>query len=149
MSNLNVKELNPATTIITGSAGTGKTILMKKMILEQCANGTQCIVFSLFGEYKKECKSLGGICIPVTEKSSISRLPDSNCVVYEFEYLYDGRLQSNFMRLLNQVYEIIKTDTSKKKDIVLDISPMATGLFDEMSKNIGKYNAALTIAYQK
>jgi hypothetical protein len=155
MSNLSVKKLNPATTIITGSAGTGKTVLMKKMLQEQCANGTQCIVFSLFGEYKQKCEALGGTYISVTDNFPFNnfQLPENRFVVYNFKEYSEDKVKQPFKDLLRKVYDVIKYDTVIPKHVLLDISqPIYDYTYDVwsyMADNLREYNVALTVTRQE
>lgn len=154
MRNLNIKELNSATAVITGGPGTG-TFLIKKAIQEQCANGTQCIVFSLSGEYKKECENLGGAYITVTEDFDFNNfnLPANCVVVYDFKELTEDNARQPFKDLLRKVYEAIKSDTEKPKCVELDISKTiydyTYGLWSYMADNLRMYNAMLAVAYQE
>ena len=141
--------------VITGKSATGKTYCLIKEIGECCAVGKQCIVFSLFCEYRRMCDTLGGtyISVDVGFPSNDFLLPETPAVVYDFEKLSEDEAKQPFKDLLGKVYETVKVDTTRQKYIALDITP---SIYDYtidqllyMPKNLRKYNAAICVACQQ
>lgn len=131
----------------------GKTRRLKQMMFENVVDGKKVSVFSLMGEYKKECETLGGLYVIVKEGLSIDTLPANNVVVYDFERYYDGNeVQETLKNILRQIFETLKTDTERQSCIILDITQeifeYIQPLCHEMDKELEKCPVVIGIAFQ-
>jgi hypothetical protein len=139
--------------ILNGGPGSGKTENIKQQIAYYVGvDNVQCIVFSLYGEYDRECRALCGTNIPVTEDFAFAGLPDSRMAVYSFSSHPEEGLNQAVSLLFRKVMGAIQEDSTRPRFLALDINQSVfndiQNLYASLLQSIGQYNASVIFAFQ-
>ena len=112
---LNSKRVSHNITLV-GSTGSGKSFLMKKMILNEFSRGTKLFIFDIENEYEKLIKRNGGVYIDLSCDSLINPLQIRYIPVDEND---KSDILSSHLGFLESFYNSIFEELTEKETIVL------------------------------